>query len=135
MKQVIKFKTIKEKYLLDLWAEAVKIKYDYKCAYCGKTNKQVKLNSHHIFSRRHKATRYDLENGICLCVGHHKFYPFSAHESPAFVIWMVDFIGQEKYNELKVKANQIKKWTEKEKREIAENLKWYIKNTGEKETK
>lgn len=126
MRPEIKLKTIKEKYLLDLWAEAVKVKYDYKCAYCGKDNKQVKLNSHHIFSRRNQSTRYDLENGICLCVGHHKFYPFSAHESPEFVLWMVDFIGREKYDKLKVKANQIKKYTNTEKLAIAKNLKQYI---------
>ena len=132
MKPIIKLKTIKEKYLLDLWSEAIKVKYDYKCAYCGKTDKQVRLNSHHIFSKRHKATRYDLDNGICLCVQHHKFNTFSAHESPEFVLWMVDFIGKEKYDKLKIKANQIKKYTNMEKIAIAQNLKQYI-NENKKE--
>jgi len=126
-KSKIKVKTIKEQTILTLWSKAVKIKYGYKCAYCHRTDKEARLNSHHIFSRRHKATKYDLDNGICLCVDHHKFKPFSAHESPEFILWMIDFIGKEKYEDLKRRANSIKKYTEMEKREILNKLKGFIK--------
>jgi len=126
-KTKVKVKLIKEQTILDLWSKAVKIKYSYKCAYCKRSDKEARLNSHHIFSRRHKATKYDLDNGICLCVDHHKFKPFSAHESPEFILWMIDFIGKEKYEDLKRRANSIKKYTEMEKREILNNLKGFIK--------
>lgn len=127
MKKVVKFKAIKEKYLLDLWSEAVKIRDGYKCVYCGRSSKEIRLNSHHIFSRRHHSVRYSLENGICLCCGHHDLYPFSAHQSPAFTEWIIQWLGKEKYNELKIKAGQVRKYTPAEKAKIAEDLRNYIK--------
>lgn len=121
-----KIKAIKEAYLMALWSEAVKVRDGYKCIYCGKTSDEVRLNSHHVFSRRHNSVRYDLDNGITLCCGHHDLYPFSAHQSPAFTEWIIDYLGEKQYNELKERANQIKKWTAFEKAEIAKNLREYI---------
>ena len=112
-----------DKILLDLWAEAVKIRAGYKCEYCGNLKT---LNSHHIFSRRHRATRWDIDNGICLCSGCHTLRTFSAHQSPAFIDWEEQYIGEERYNRIKEKAYQVKKWTEVEKEEIKVELENYI---------
>ncbi len=52
--------------LLDTaWSETVKVRDGYTCQKCGSKDKQ--LNSHHIFSRSFKSTRWDIDNGICLC--------------------------------------------------------------------
>lgn len=61
-----------------LWARAVKARAGFKCevANCLHTD----LQAHHIFSRQHWGIRFDLENGICLCGGHHIFFPTSAHK-------------------------------------------------------
>ena len=111
--------------LLDkYWKLAVRVRYDGKCVYCGKTDY---INTHHIFGRINHATRWLLDNGICLCPFHHTLGSFSAHQNPEFVEWIKQFIGIEKYNELMIKANTIKKWTYEEKEELLAGLKAYIK--------
>ena len=52
------------------WSKLVKLRAGMKCEYCSKTSY---LNSHHIYSRSKKSTRWNPDNGICLCVGHHTF--------------------------------------------------------------
>lgn len=73
----------------DLWSEAVKVNYGHRCAYCGTSEN---LNSHHIYTRSRMATRWDIDNGICLCANHHTFsQEFSAHKTPAkFHAWLCD---------------------------------------------
>lgn len=113
------------KQLEDAWKVLVKLRASCVCEYrnCNKTY----LNSHHIFSKRHMATRWDLENGICLCSGHHTLNMFSAHQSPAFVDWIEEYIGEERYNRIKLKAYTIKKWTIQEMKELLEEFKKEIK--------
>lgn len=96
-----------EKNLMDEWSKKVKELAGYKCEYCGKT---IHLNSHHIFSRRNKATRYDVNNGICLDAGRHTLSSvFSAHLTPVeFVEWVKEYRGIEWYEELRRKAKSIK---------------------------
>jgi len=63
-----------------LWSEAVKINYNYECQYCWK---KEYLNSHHLYTRSRRATRWDIENGICLCSWCHTLSSnFSAHQTP-----------------------------------------------------
>ena len=92
-----------------VWAEQVKLKADNECEYCGK-NKG--LNSHHIFSRSNKSVRWDISNGVSLCVGHHMFANISAHKAPAeFIEWLKETRGLEWYETLREKARSIKKHT------------------------
>ena len=90
------------------WSKLVKKRAWNKCEVdgCSKTDH---LNSHHIFSRNNYATRFDLDNGVCLCVGHHTFNShFSAHKTPTeFSEWIIKR-GQKWYEGLKYKANQIR---------------------------
>jgi len=90
------------------WAKLVKEQAGYKCEYCGKTET---LNSHHIFSRSNRSVRWDVDNGVCLCVAHHTFSSaFSAHKSPIeFIIWLQEKRGQEWYDNLRIKARSIYK--------------------------
>ena len=90
-----------------LWAELVRQRAMSKCEYCGKTSP---LNSHHLFSRSNKSVRWDLENGMCLCVGHHAFGVFSAHKAPIeFSEWVKEKRGLEWFEKLRAPAMQIKK--------------------------
>jgi len=70
-----------------LWSAAVKADWNYKCAICGK---REDLNSHHLIPRQHYAVRYTLENGICLCAGHHQFCPHKSphNNGPGFHRWL-----------------------------------------------
>lgn len=91
------------------WSKLVKLRAGMKCEiqYC---NKPV-LNSHHIFSRSKKSTRWDVQNGICLCVGHHTFSSvFSAHKTPLeFIDWLYKYKGENEIMKLRIRANQISK--------------------------
>lgn len=91
------------------WAKLVKLKAGLKCEYCGTTTKQ--LHSHHIFSRSKKSTRWDIDNGICLCAGHHVLSStFSAHKTPTeFTYWFEKYKGKDFIEMLTFKSNQISK--------------------------
>ena len=106
-----------------LWAEIVKQRANDVCEkhFCNKT---TYLNAHHIFGRSNLSVRWDLDNGVALCSGHHTLNTWSAHKSP---IWFIEWVkrqrGVEWYENLKVKANQIKKWTIPELEELVEEFK------------
>lgn len=112
----------------DAWAKLVKLKAGMKCEYCGK---QTHLNSHHIYSRSKKSTRWSVINGICLCVGHHVFSSsFSAHKTPLeFTDWLERYKGKEFIDLLRVKANAISKLHKFEKeillKELLDEIKTY----------
>ena len=97
-----------DKRLDDAWSLLVKLKAGMKCEYCGKT---TYLNSHHLYSRSKKSTRWYVQNGICLCVSHHVFSSkFSAHKTPLeFSDWLIRYKGQQYIDRLHLRANSISK--------------------------
>lgn len=63
------------------WADKVKERDGYKCFVCGKEDKL--LNAHHLLPKeRYPSLKYDVLNGISLCVRHHKFGKCSPHLDP-----------------------------------------------------
>jgi len=105
-----------------LWAQLIKLKAGNKCEYCGKTKG---LNSHHIFSRSRKSTRWDLDNGSCLCVACHTFSStFSAHKTGVeFTYWLEEKKGKEFMDKLRLKANQVSKMYIQDYRDLVERFK------------
>lgn len=105
------------------WSKLVKLKAGMKCEVpnCHKTT----LNSHHIYSRSKKSTRWHVQNGICLCVGHHTFSStFSAHKTPLeFTQWLVKYKGQDYLDRLQIKANTTSKLFDFEKTLLLAELK------------
>ena len=73
----------------ELWKQACRKRDNDRCRYCGATES---LQVHHIVSRRHHSTKYDTDNGITLCAGHHKFFAHAACNTPWF-IWLENQIG------------------------------------------
>jgi len=109
-KKIKKFNKSKFGKKLDIaWSLAVKKRAGYKCEVCGKTDT---LNSHHIVGRRNHTVRWELDNGVCLCVSHHKFGLQSAHEDSP---WFTEWLKENKPNEYKhieaIKYDYIK-WDE-----------------------
>ena len=55
------------------WSLKVKKRAKFKCEICGscsinpKTGKKIRLNSHHIISRRYKKLKLVIKNGISAC--------------------------------------------------------------------
>ena len=97
-----------EKRKLDRLFQQAILKRDEVCQVCGKTEG---LNAHHIFSRSRMNTRWDLENGILLCVGHHTFSNLmSAHLAPrAFFQWLEDKKGKKWLDNLEIRSQMIAK--------------------------
>ena len=64
------------------------------CEVCGKTEN---LNAHHLIGRGNYKYRYDLDNGLCLCVGHHMFNrDISAHASMESIVGLLEWLQDNK---------------------------------------
>ena len=70
-----------KKYLDSLWRKVALAKYGERCEMCGKADY---LNIHHFFSRSRNSVRWDIDNAIVLCSGHHSLNNDSAHKDPCF---------------------------------------------------
>lgn len=111
------------KKLDEAWSLAVKVKAGYRCEVCGKRST---LNSHHIVGRRNRMTRWDIKNGVCTCVKHHKFGIESFHEDPLWAKEWLEDKRWEDYAYLYQVKNQIKKWTLEEMEVQLEKLNNFI---------
>jgi hypothetical protein len=101
----MKKKTLKKK-CDALWSEIVKIKANYKCEYTMKHKCSATLNSHHIYGRAAHSTRFDIDNGICVCYNAHKI----AEQSPrVFYTWLESYRGTDKLDEIERKHNKLVK--------------------------
>ena len=110
------------------WSLLVKLKAGMKCEIKGCTHKPT-LNSHHVFSRKNRSTRWDVNNGICLCVGHHTMSSKkSAHGNPIwFTYWLEEYKGSDFIDELSIKAHTITKWSKFDKEDLLKELNEEIK--------
>ena len=99
----------------ELWALAVKKGADFKCEVCGKTPTNDKgtilLQSHHMIPRTNYATRYMMENGVCLCYKDH--IHFAHKDALGFGDWFKsarpdDFIMIESMRGCQVKNDYAK---------------------------
>jgi hypothetical protein len=89
------------------WADRIKERDGWKCVICSDT---LKPNAHHLIAREIPEFKYDLDNGITLCILHHKFSrEISAHNNPfSFFIWVMKN-RNEQYERLKEKyCNHLK---------------------------
>ena len=75
---VVKTKKSIKKKCDTLWSRIIRSKEH--CEMCGGLGK----NAHHVIGRINYSLRWDLRNGVCLCVGCH----FKAHNYPiSFIDW------------------------------------------------
>ena len=117
-----------DKKLDDAWALLVKLRAGMKCEIPNCKHRPT-LNSHHIFSRRNTSTRWDLDNGICLCVGHHTMGSELAHGNGIwFTYFLEEYKGSDFIDDLSKKAHSTKKWMKFEKEELLDELLNEIKN-------
>lgn len=105
-----------ENQLDKLFSQAV-IARDKKCKVSGS---EERLTVHHIRSRSHKITRWNLENGICLSWRVHflqKANPELFHDK------IIECIGQKEYDRIKKLSGMTYKWSLEELERIKEQLK------------
>jgi len=120
VKSKVKKKRISPKRKLEmecfsLWSDCI-IARDKTCRY---TNSDERLSGHHIRSRTHHATRFNLENGICLSWKVH----FLQKANPErFQDMVIEIIGDEKYQALKRMSQVVVDQTVADLQEIKEHL-------------
>ena len=88
------------------WGMMIREGADETCEVCGNPGN----NPHHIIGRRNFATRWDLDNGICLCSGCHTMRRQSAHQDPMwFSEWIMAKRGEDWYKALRKKSVEVYK--------------------------
>ena len=124
-----KTKSSIDKRLDTAWSKIVKLKSGNKCVVCSS---ERALNSHHIYSRAKMSLRWSVENGICLCVGHHIGVKFSAHKTPVdFNDWMNEKLGHDFMDGLKLMAHTQSNLHDFEKEYLLKELQSEIKKLTE----
>lgn len=89
------------------------------CEKCGKNGLHWAMQCSHIFSRRHKSTRWHADNAQCLCFTCHKWW----HENPSESgVWIRKLLGDGFIEILKDRKNQIKNYTKADKVNILNHL-------------
>lgn len=78
----------------DLFSRCVRTQHK-TCRIC---NSDDRVQAHHIRSRTHLATRYDLSNGFSICFKHHSLQYYSPEK---FQDMIIDVIGDAEYKRLK----------------------------------
>jgi len=94
------------------FADCLKAAHDYVCERCGK---QGRMETSHVYSRKHRTIRWCKDNANCLCHYCHRIW----HDSPldAFV-WFVDMFGEGRQNILIEKRNSRVKVSKLEEKDI-----------------
>lgn len=85
---------------LNLWSQCI-IARDRICRVTGDC---AHLSAHHIRSRGHASTRFDLENGLCLSWT--KFHFLQKMSPERFQDGIIDIIGVDEYERLKAKSRR-----------------------------
>ena len=138
-------KWILEKSLDVLWAKAVKLIAKNRCEVVtdgvykrcenrGGEGQGHGLNAHHIIGRSNFNVRWDVDNGVAVCVKHHVFSIWSAHQNPFwFLQKILDIRGKVWYDKLNEKALRnggVAKRTMQELEDIKMDLIGIIKREG-----
>lgn len=86
---------------------------------CNRCYREQGLQAAHINSRINKSTRWDLENGLLLCVRCH----FWAHQNPLdFTEFVKSRLGLKRYNALRKKTNTTKHFKEEDYLKVEKEL-------------
>jgi len=103
-----KLNPAKAKRKLDrLFSQLILERDDRVCQWCGRGVPDVKVDTSHIIPREILVLRWDPSNAVALCFSCHKKRGTSWHGSPLeSVAWLRQTIGNERCDELIVKAKQ-----------------------------
>ena len=121
---------IKRDSLDALFSDYVRSRDKWTCRRCTKyfpEGHRQGIHCAHIFSRRHKGIRHDPDNAIALCHGCHTYftgYPLY------FATWIIEQIGRQKYDVLRMKARKPTKLTKADIEIIRQDLKRKLEALG-----
>lgn len=104
------------------FSKALRLSRGNRCEYCGTSDGQIECC--HIYGRRHKATRWSLDNCVSLCHHHHRHFtenPISFHD------WLHRHLGHGHMDILREKHNQTLKVNKDYRKEVAAHYRAQIK--------
>jgi hypothetical protein len=84
------------------FSEQIRERDGWRCRLCHKTPDPRGLHCAHHFTRRTGDTRFDPDNAMALCYGHHQYLDSHPDEKEAF--WRSE-IGDERFDALAARAH------------------------------
>lgn len=102
------------------FSDCIRESFDYVCAHCqihGRHN-TGKMDCAHVFSRKHRSTRWTVANALCLCRSCHQKL---ADRPLVFAELVKEFLGKKAYDALMLKHNRPKKIPKYVERDIAKH--------------
>ena len=90
-----------------------------RCQVCRKIMPHTELEASHHVGRRKRSVRWDADNISCKCHSCHRQMDLNPLEHAE---WVKEWLGEERYDALKSKSNQLQKLTGKGKWELLAEL-------------
>ena len=116
-------KQVTEKHLDDLFSLLIRGRPNYQCeaAIVGVCSGSAgKMECSHFYSRSRRATRFDETQCCCKCSACHRYLGLRPYE---FGQWIVEHLGEEDAEALKLKANQSRKRSQPQMRDLHDRMK------------
>jgi len=102
-----------------LWS--LKVREKCQCEWCDRIGDIKTFDAHHLRGRGSYSTRWDLDNGVCLCSGCHRF---RVHMDTLIASQLVEKLkkkrGKAWYPNLVKKSNRVIKFTIQDLRDLLE---------------
>lgn len=100
------------------FSNAVRESFDFVCCGCGAYGREGRqmMDCAHVFSRKHRSTRWTVANAVCLCRSCHQKM---ADRPLVFAELVRKWLGADAYDALMLKHNQPKKIPKAQEKEIA----------------
>lgn len=103
------------------FADCLKAAHDYTCEKCGKVGR---METSHVYSRKHRTIRWSKDNANCLCHYCHRVW----HESPlAAFAWFEHTFGSGRVELLIERMNNRVKVPKTEEKDIAKHYREQLK--------
>jgi len=104
-----------------VFSKLIRLRARWNCERCGRYFQHGHgLQCSHFYGRRHRATRWDIDNAAAHCFGCHK----RLGENPMeFAAWIRGYLGDVRYEALTERHRKIVKRTKAELEELYEHFK------------
>ena len=91
-----------------VFSKLVRERTGWVCEKCGGRQQKTVLHCSHLFSRRHRSTRWHPDNAFAHCFLCHQYLG----ENPVvFADWAVKKMGKEKVEEMRILAHTVVKYS------------------------
>lgn len=106
-----------------LMSSLIRERANWQCERCKREypeGHRAGLEHSHIWGRRRHSVRWEPDNGMALCTGCHRYIGANHDEHEALAL---KILGEERYNEIRLKANTVRRWKAWEKVALYKRMK------------